>query len=74
MRAGAFLRYSAARLRAANEERSFRVYVTDTAWLAASNMRPADRWLEIIEPPKAKDIDPEQIVGSVIERAGLKVI
>lgn len=47
------------------------VYVTDSLHLAPEGKLISQRWVDLLSP--AKEMDAEQIISEVVERAGLEV-
>lgn len=63
-----FIIYASDRLREKNEEKTFRIYVTDCLKHLA---RVEERWIDMIRPRQTFDAD--KVAKDVIERAGLVV-
>lgn len=47
------------------------VYVTDSLHLSPEGKLISQRWVDLVSP--AREMDAEQIVSEVVERAGLEV-
>lgn len=76
MRPLPFVRYAGEILKAKNETELYRAYVTESLRLKGEGMYITNRYIDWIHPEleSAADYDADQVVDSVIERAGLKVV
>ena len=63
-----FILYVGERLKAKNEEKTYRIYVTDCLKGFVGGKK---RWIDYITPPKTFNAD--EIANDVIKRAGLVI-
>lgn len=70
-----FVRYCISRLRREAEERSFKVYVTESIRLQGEGKHISSKWLDIVQPKKSADIgNVDEFIKSFLDRAEIEVV
>lgn len=72
-RADIFIKCAVAEQATIIEELRFRQYVTDSIRLQAEQKYIPQRWIDMVSPHSEKEIDPNEIVKKLVEKAGLVV-
>lgn len=52
---------------------AFRTYVTDSLYLRDRSKTHTTRWIDIVRPRSAEDVDPQAVLDDLAERAGLVI-
>lgn len=52
---------------------AFRTYVTDSLYLRDRGKSHTKRWIDIVRPRAAEDVDPQAVLDDLAERAGLVI-
>lgn len=52
---------------------AFRTYVTDSLYLRDRGKTHTTRWIDIVRPRPAEDVDPQAVLDDLAERAGLVI-
>ena len=52
---------------------AFMTYVTDSLYLRDRGQTHTQKWIDIIRPRAAEDVDPQAVLDDLVERAGLVV-
>ena len=68
------MRYFLARLKRYQEERIYRIYVTDSLYYQGRGMTTASRYIDLIKPQKVDNRTGDEIVNDVIAKMGLERI
>ena len=66
-----FLRYYTARLKAYTQERSYRIYVTDSLRAIPQESWIVSRWVEILDGNAHKEQTADEIIEGIAERGGI---
>lgn len=67
------MRYCNRRFRREQEDMAYRTYVTDSLYLRDRGKTHTTRWINIVRPRAAEDVDPQRVLDDLVERAGLVV-
>lgn len=67
------MRYCNRRFRREQEDMAFRTYVTDSLYLRDRSKTHTTRWIDIVRPRSAEDVDPQAVLDDLAERAGLVI-
>lgn len=67
------MRYFNRRFRREQEDMAFRTYVTDSLYLRDRGKTHTTRWIDIVRPRSAEDVDPQAVLDDLAERAGLVI-
>lgn len=68
-----FIRYFNRRFRREQEDMAYRTYVTDSLYLRDRGKTHTARWIDVVRPRAAEDVDPQRVLDDLVERAGLVV-
>ena len=52
---------------------AYRTYVTDSLYLRDRGRTHTARWIDVVRPRAAGDVDPQRVLDDLAERAGLVV-
>ena len=53
---------------------AYMTYMTDSAYLRDRGRTHSKRWIDIVRPRAAEDVDPQGVLDDLAERAGLVVV
>lgn len=53
---------------------AYMTYMTDSAYLRDRGRTHSKRWIDIVRPRAAGDVDPQAVLDDLAERAGLVVV
>lgn len=67
------MRYCNRRFRREQEDMAYRTYVTDSLYLRDRGKSHSKRWIDIVRPRAAEDVDPQAVLDDLAERAGLVI-
>lgn len=67
------MRYCNRRFRREQEDMAYRTYVTDSLYLRDRGKSHSKRWIDIVRPRAAEDVDPQDVLDDLAERAGLVI-
>lgn len=66
------MRYFVSRFKKDNEERIYRIYMTDSLYYQGRNMTTASRYIDLIKPQKVDNRTGDEIANDVIAKMGLE--
>ena len=67
------MRYFNRRFGREQEDMAYRTYVTDSLYLRDRGKSHSKRWIDIVRPRAAEDVDPQAVLDDLAERAGLVI-
>lgn len=67
------MKYCNRRFRREQEDMAYRTYVTDSLYLRDRGKSHSKRWIDIVRPRSAEDVDPQAVLDDLAERAGLVI-
>ena len=74
LRADTFIGYFTARFREEQERMAYMTYMTDSMYLRDRGKSHSKRWIDIVRPRAAEDVDPQAVLDDLAERAGLVIV
>ena len=67
------MRYCNRRFRREQEDMAFRTCAMDSLYLRDRGKSHSKRWIDIVRPRAAEDVDPQAVLDDLAERAGLVI-